>query len=129
MTHSDSNTDSEAIPRKIVLPVVLGVWAGLLLVGVYTMAFLPWFTDYYDHHGAQLGLEHATIAVAFRHGHPVGAMLAAAIVIFGGLLMRWPNISSACLIWYLTGAIISEGTWFLWMLLIERNIYLLALPN
>jgi hypothetical protein len=34
------------LSRKIAVPVVFGVWAVALLVGIHTIAVLPWFTDY-----------------------------------------------------------------------------------
>ena len=77
---------NRVLTRKVVLPVVLGVWAVALLVGIYTVAVLPSFNDYYDLYVGQPGFGHATVATAFRRGYPLGAVLALAILIAGVVL-------------------------------------------
>jgi hypothetical protein len=114
--------------RKVVIPVVLGVWTVVLLVGAHTVATLPWFTDYYDFYGAQPGFGHAKIAIAFRHGYPFGALLGLMAVIAGIWLLYRGERSTPRLIWFAAASLVLAVAWFVCALLAERSIYVLSLP-
>jgi hypothetical protein len=116
------------LTRKVVAPVVLGVWTVALLVGMHTVAVLQWFTDYYDFYRGRPGFGHATVATAFRHGYPFGAVLALAAVIAGTWFLRRRECTTPRLIWFAAASLVAAGAWFVWTLLAERSIYVLSVP-
>jgi hypothetical protein len=122
-------TAMHTISRKVVLPIVTGVCLVTLLVGVYTLAMLPWFTDYYDfYQNSMRGFEHAAIAKASHLCYPAGGPLVLCILGCGGWLLRSPEVSAARLAWYASASVSLALAWLTWILLVERTFYGLLFP-
>jgi hypothetical protein len=117
------------ISRKVVLPVVTGVWFVTMLVAVYTFAMLPWFFEYYDfYQDSTRGFEHAAISVAFHRWYPAGVPLVLGILGCGGWLLRAPETGAARLAWYASASLSLALAWLVWVVLVERTFYGLLFP-
>ena len=116
------------VPRKIIVPIVLGVWAVALLVAVHTLVVLPRFIDYYEFYGTQPGFSHATIATAYRHGYAFGAVPLLATLTGGVCLLRRPESEPIRLVYFVASSLVVAFTWLLWTLLSERSLFVLSLP-
>lgn len=119
-----------SVPRKVVVPVVIGVWVLTALVAIYICAMLPWFTDYCDFCQTQNGgaFQLAGIATAFLRFHLIGVPLGLVILGYGVHLLRPAETNAAQLAWYASVSVSLAAVWQTVALLAERSLYELLFP-
>jgi len=115
-------------PRKVALPVVIGVCVITVLVATYTCAMLPWFRDYCDYYQSSGTIRLAGIARAFLSLHLVGVPFGLFIIGYGVRLLRPAETSAAHLAWYASVSVGFAAFWQVWAMLAERSLYALLFP-
>ncbi len=117
-----------SVPRKVALPVVIGVWVVTTLFAAYTLAMLPWFTDYCNFYQNSSAVQLAGITRAFLHFHLGGVPLGLAILGYGIRLLRPAETSAVHLLWYVSVSVSIAAVWMTWAMLAERSLYELLFP-
>ena len=118
------------IQRKVVLPVVCGVWITTLSVAGYTWAMLPWFLHYYDYFQGQANnsIDYGTVTDLFHGCYLVGVPFALCIIGYGVQLLRCAERRADHVAWYAVLSLSLAVSWFVWTLLAERTLYALLFP-
>lgn len=118
------------VSRKVVAPVVIGIWVLTALVALYVCAMLPWFTDYCDFYQTRGDGTYrlAGIATAFLRFHLIGVPLGLTILGCGVNLLRLKETNSAHLAWYVSVSVSLLAIYQTSALLAERSLYELLFP-
>src|ERR1035437_5096703 len=117
-------------PRKVVLPVVVGVWIVTTVAAAYTWAMVQQFTVYCDFFlaGASRAMQLPGITGAYLRFHLARVPIGLAIFGYGFCLLRRSETSAAHLAWYASVSVSLAAVWQAWAMLAERFLYLLLLP-
>ena len=111
------------VPRKIVLPVVIGVWIVTTLAVIYAWILFQGISIYLQYHLTPEGdsmIPLAGITRAFLRFHLGGGILGLAILGYGIRLIRPAEASAANLTWYSSLSVSLVAIWQMWAMLADR---------
>ncbi len=118
----------ETLPRRVVLPIVIGVWGLSALVGVYTAVLIPWFTEYYMNYKPGAFLHTTFFISSYPYYCPAAAMVAIIIGVYGFIILRRTDQKRENVAWFMSVSLMLAGAWLVWTMAVERSFYLLSLP-
>ena len=112
------------IPRKIFLPVVLGIAFVTLLISLHAYETIYWVLHFYG----VLGLKFNWYVEGFCHYYWLGIPFALLIVFYSIYLLRASVRRIDHIVWYAVVAVCLLTVWWVWISLVESHFYLTSFP-
>lgn len=111
------------LPRKTVVPVVVAVCGVTLLVGLYTFFSVTWFIDFFDAHLEPSGALLPTTWIFYRRYYAWAIAVGLAVLGIGFRLVVAAEVRANHLAWYVGVSGVLCVAWLLFILLIERGVF------
>ena len=112
------------LPRKTVVPIVAALCGVVLLVGLYTFFSLTWFIQFFDAHLQPSGALLPTAWIFYRRYYAWTIVVGLAVVGVGFRFVIAAEVRSNFLAWYVGVSGVLCIAWLLFMLLIERGVFI-----
>jgi len=108
-------------PRKVIVPVVVGVWVVTALTAIYTWVLVQGIgiTLNFREAGDDSTIPLAGVTSSFLRFHLLGVVLGLAIVGYGVRLLRQAEADAAHLAWYASLSVSLAAFWQTWAMLAD----------